>query len=136
MLNVKVVTPTQTLYDGTVDSISVPTTTGVITVLNKHAPIVSTINGGELTIVKGKEVKTFMVFRGVINVRPHRDGLTDAAVLLEYTEDVHAIDEESAREALKRAEDLRNQEHDDALFLESQIERELNRVRIARKYKK
>jgi F0F1-type ATP synthase epsilon subunit len=43
MIKLKVVTPDKVIVDEVVDNVSIPTTTGVITVLNKHVPLVSTI---------------------------------------------------------------------------------------------
>ena len=43
MLKLKVVTPDKVVVDEVIDSVSIPTTSGVITVLNKHIPLVSTI---------------------------------------------------------------------------------------------
>lgn len=138
MLNVKVITPEKVIFNETVESVTVPTTTGVITVLDKHIPLVSTINLGEMSIKKDGTGINFSVFKGVVSVQPHRKGLTEMTVLLERTEKVEDLDEKRAEEALARAKQLAEEKEDDTDFshFESLIEKELNRVRLARKYGK
>lgn len=138
MLRVKVITPEKTLFDEIVESVTVPTTTGVITVLHKHVPLVSTIKGGEMTIKKDGTGIGFSVFKGLVNVRPHKDGLTEVVVLLERSEKIDDLDEDRAKAALERAQEIAKEKIDDEDFghFESLVEKELNRVRVAQKYKK
>ena len=138
MLKLKVATPDKILVDEIIDSVSIPTTTGVITVLTKHVPIVSTIKSGEMVVRKGGSGRGFAVFKGLVNVRPHRKGLTEVVVLLERSEPVEELDHARAEEALARARALAQEKEDDSDFalFEGLIEKELNRVRIAQKYRR
>ena len=138
MIKLKVVTPDKVVIDELVDNISIPTTTGVITVLNKHIPLISTIRSGEMLVRRGGSGISYAVFNGVINVRPHIKGLTEVVVLLERSEVSEEIDEARAQQALKRAKELLEEESDEVEFgrLEGMIEKELNRVRIAMKLKR
>ena len=138
MIKLKVVTPDKVIIDEVVDNISIPTTTGVITVLNKHVPLVSTIKSGELLVRKAGAGIGYSVYKGVVNVRPHVKGLTEVVVLLERGESVEELDHDKAEEALKRAKELALEKVDDedfALF-EGLVEKELNRVKIAKKYRR
>lgn len=138
MLKLKVVTPDSVVLDEVVDSVSLPTLTGVITVLNKHVPIVATIKAGEMTIKKAETGIGYAIYKGLVNVRPHRKGITEVVVMLEHSEEVESIDIQHAEEALKRAQELREEKEEELDFgqVEALIERELNRVRVARKYKR
>jgi F-type H+-transporting ATPase subunit epsilon len=138
MLKLKVVTPDSVVLDEVVDSVSLPTLTGMITVLNKHVPIVATIKAGEMTIKKAETGIGYAIYKGLVNVRPHRKGITEVVVMLEHSEEVESIDAQHAEEALKRARELREEKEEDLDFgqVEALIERELNRVRVARKYKR
>lgn len=138
MLKLKVVTPDKIITDEVVDSISLPTTSGVITVLNKHVPLVSTIKAGEMIIRKAGAGVGYSVYKGLVNVRPHYKGITEVVVLLERGEMVDELDVERAEEALKRAEAMRDEKIDDEDFslFEGLVEKELNRVKIAKKYRK
>jgi F-type H+-transporting ATPase subunit epsilon len=138
MLKIRVITPDKVLIDEIIDSVSIPTTSGVITVLSKHVPLVSTIKSGEMVIRKAGSGIGYAVFKGLVNVRPHRKGLTEVVVLIERSEHVEELDHARAEEALARARSLaleKDDEEDFALF-EGLIEKELNRVKIARKYGK
>ncbi len=138
MLKLKVVTPDKVLIDEIVDDVSIPTSTGVITVLNKHVPIISTIRAGEMTVRKSGVGIGYAVFKGLVNVRPHKNGLTDVVLLLERGERAEEIDRIRAEQALKRAEELKNEMVEDLEFgkFESMIEKELNRVKVAMKYRR
>ena len=138
MLKLKVVTPDKVITDEIVDSISLPTTSGVITVLNKHIPLVSTIKAGEMVIRKAGAGVGYSVYKGLVNVRPHLKGITEVVVLLERGEMVEELDVDRAEEALKRAEAMRDEKVDDEDFslFEGLVEKELNRVKIARKYRR
>ncbi len=138
MIKLKVVTPDKVVIDELVDNVSIPTTTGVITILNKHVPLISTVRSGEMLVRRGGSGISYAVFNGVVNVRPHIKGLTEVVVLLERSEVSEDIDEKRAQQALKRAKELLDEEGDEVEFgrLEGMIEKELNRVKIALKYKR
>lgn len=136
MLKIKVVTPDKVLVDEVIDSVSIPTTSGVITVLNKHVPLVSIIKTGEMIVRRAGSGISYAVFNGLVNVRPHRKGLTEVVVLLERSEHVEELDHARAEEALARAKAMAEEKDDDVDFgmFEALIEKELNRVKIARKH--
>lgn len=138
MLKLKVVTPDKVLIDEIIDSVSIPTTSGMITVLSKHVPLVSTIKAGEMVVKKAGTGMGYAVFKGLVNVRPHRKGITEVVVLLERSEPIEELDHARAEEALARAKALAEEKEDDLDFglFEGLIEKELNRVKIARKYGK
>ena len=80
----------------------------------------------------------YAVYKGVVNVRPHNKGLTEVVVLLERGESIEELDHDRAEEAFKRAKALAEEKENDedfALF-EGLMEKELNRVRIAAKYRR
>lgn len=138
MLKLKVITPDKIIIDEVVDSVSLPTTSGMITVLSKHVPLVSIIKAGEMTIKKAGSGIGYSVYKGIVNVRPHGKGITEVAVLLERGEMVDELDAERAEEALKRAQVMRDEKVDDEDFglFEGLVEKELNRVKIAKKYRR
>lgn len=136
MLKLKVVTPDKVIVDEVVDNISIPTTTGMITVLNKHVPLVSIIKSGEMIVRKGGSGVGYAVYKGLVNVRPHIKGLTEVVVLLERGEMIDELDHDRAEEALARARAMKEEKEEDVDFsmFEGLIEKELNRVKIAKKY--
>jgi F-type H+-transporting ATPase subunit epsilon len=136
MLKIKVVTPDKVLVDEIIDSVSIPTTSGMITVLSKHVPLVSTIKSGEMVVRKAGTGMGYTVFKGLVNVRPHMKGLTEVVVLLERSEPIEELDHARAEEALARARALaeENENDEDFALFEGLIEKELNRVRVAVKH--
>jgi F-type H+-transporting ATPase subunit epsilon len=138
MLKLKVITPDKIIIDEVVDSVSLPTTSGMITILSKHIPLVSIIKSGEMNIKKAGSGIGYSVYKGLVNVRPHMKGITEVVVLLERGEMVDELDAERAEEALKRAEAMLEEKVDDEDFslFEGLVEKELNRVKIAKKYRR
>ncbi len=49
-MNLEIVSPEATLFRGPIESITVPGTSGSFQVLNNHAPIVSTLEAGTVSI--------------------------------------------------------------------------------------
>jgi len=130
-IGLKIVTPEKVVYQDLVESVSIPTVDGEITVLPGHIPIISGVKAGELRIKKGTSQDMFSITRGVAEVDGHTITiLTDAA---EKAED---IDEKRAEEARKKAKDLMSSTKvDEEGYADAvaQLERALSRMRIARK---
>ena len=82
------------------------------------------------------DVKTnYAAFNGVINVVTEgRD--TKVSVLLESSEEVETLDLAEAEKSLERAKEANKEKFDDVgLDTNNALLRELNRVKIARRYK-
>ena len=138
MLHLKVITPHKILIDDIVENVSLPTTTGMITILNKHIPLVSTIRHGEMTIRKEGTGVGYAVHSGVVNVRPHEDSekeMTEVVVLLKEIEALDSMDSEIRKKALTRAEEAEQEQNDDFDFstFESLVERELSKVKFRKR---
>jgi F-type H+-transporting ATPase subunit epsilon len=128
MIKLRVVTPDKVIVDEIVDNVSIPTTSGMITVLNKHVPLVSTIKSGEMTVRKGGTGIDYAIFKGVVNVRPHIQGVTEVVVLLESSEKVDELEESVAQEALTRAQQMVLEEEEDLEFAEFKC-KEIHQIR-------
>jgi F-type H+-transporting ATPase subunit epsilon len=63
-----ILTPDQTVFSGEINSVQVPGTAGRFEVLINHAPIISTLEKGDVTIRLAKEEKTFTIDGGVVEV--------------------------------------------------------------------
>jgi F-type H+-transporting ATPase subunit epsilon len=64
----EIITPDKKIFAGEVTSVIVPGTSGLFQVLNNHAPIISTLQSGEVKIKSAEGEKTFDVNGGVIEV--------------------------------------------------------------------
>ena len=88
-----------TLFEGEVESVSVPTTSGIITVLSGHTPLMSTVAPGALVIHMKSGEKNIAVGAGTVECSG--SGVTLLADRATRSED---IDEKAAKEAAERAE--------------------------------
>ena len=67
-MDLQIITPDSTLYDGKADMVVVPGTDGLIGILNNHAPLVSALTGGSVKVKLDGSEKTFEVSGGVVEV--------------------------------------------------------------------
>jgi F-type H+-transporting ATPase subunit epsilon len=49
MLKLRIIAPDRLVYEGEVESVTLPGTLGSFTVLNNHAPIISSLDMGKIT---------------------------------------------------------------------------------------
>ncbi len=134
-LKFKIVTPEKVVFEEEIDQVTLPTQTGQITVLPNHIPLLSALQAGEMVIkADGKELP-LAVAGGFVEVKPG----SEVVVLTENAEHAEEIDIAQAEEAKKRAEallkDTKNKEAVDYTALAAKIERELARLKVARKRK-
>ena len=108
-LHFSLVTPERQLFSGEVDQVVVPGTEGDFGVLPNHAPMMSTIRPGWLTVFNGDQVERVVIRAGFAEVTPH--GLT---VLAEEATPVSQIDASTLDSRIRDAQDDLNDAADDA----------------------
>ena len=65
-MNVEIITPTSSLYNGAAQSVTVPSLKGPFTMLEHHAPIVAILEAGPVLLTDPQgEVHTFHILGGV-----------------------------------------------------------------------
>jgi len=67
-------TPEKKLFEGEADSVAVPGQEGRMTILPGHAPLLSTLSSGDVTVSAGSGEETFRIDGGFIEV--NEDGVT------------------------------------------------------------
>ena len=109
-LKLEIVTPETTAYSEDVEMVTLPGSEGELGVYPNHVPLLTTLNPGELRVLKdGKE--TFLAIgEGFVEITG-----TSVSVLTDMALDVSAIDENAAEAAIARAkaamkEDLGSEE--------------------------
>jgi len=72
-VKLEIITPDSTVYSGKIRSVRVPGTKGSFQVLRDHAPIISTLENGTVTVVdfQGKYL-FFEITGGLIEVKMNR----------------------------------------------------------------
>ena len=69
-MNLQIITPDTSIYEGKVKLVQVPGSKGSFQVLKNHAPIISTLEQGEVKIIDDKDhTKLFSIGGGVIEVK-------------------------------------------------------------------
>jgi F-type H+-transporting ATPase subunit epsilon len=72
-VNLEVITPEKTLYQGEVNSLHVPGSKGSFTILKNHAPIISTLEKGVLSILtKENKSESIEIEGGIIEVKKNK----------------------------------------------------------------
>ncbi|NQT49301.1 ATP synthase F1 subunit epsilon [Candidatus Kuenenbacteria bacterium] len=131
-INFKIATPERVVFKDDIDSVTVPTQMGEITILPNHIPLISILVAGEITIRNGEETIAMSVAGGFLEVLS-----TKVVVLADRAERSEEIDVERATEAMKRANELREEKAVDSrefAALSAQIEKEMARIRVGRKH--
>ena len=113
-----------------VGSVRVPSSEGVVGILPRHAPLMTTLAPGELVMRKGEEEESFFVTGGFLEVRDNQ-----VAVLADASERAEEIDVERAEEARLRAEEALKEKRDGAELAaaEAAMRRALIRLRLAQR---
>ncbi len=66
-MNLEILTPDKKIFQGKVTSVTLPGTLGFFQILTDHAPIVSTLQDGEVVVNTGKgEGERFFIKGGVV----------------------------------------------------------------------
>ncbi len=69
MLTLKIVSPEKVVFSGPVDGVVVPGTSGEFEILNNHAPIISTLETGQVVYRTGGESHTMQIAGGFVEVK-------------------------------------------------------------------
>jgi F-type H+-transporting ATPase subunit epsilon len=133
-IHFKIATTERVVYKDDVDQVTLPTQMGEITVLPNHLPLIANLVAGEILIKKDGAEQLLSVSGGFIEV------LADKVVVLADTaERADELDVERAEAARRRAEEaLKTKRVDSKEFanLAGQLEKELARVKVAKKYRR
>lgn len=135
-LHLSIVTPERIVFEDEVDSVSVMTDMGEVTVLVGHIPLVANLRAGELRVKKNGEEYFLASSTGFLQVRPGNQ----IVILADSAERAEELELEKIEEARERAQKLLEVKRhvDDVAFADAaaMMERELARYRVAVKRKK
>ncbi len=134
-LKLEIVTPEARIFSDVVDSVVLPGAEGELGILPAHAPLVTTLQCGELRITKSGKTTELAVGEGLVEVTGgYARILTDMAI------DVETIDEKAVEEALARAKSqldtLKPGEHqEEVAAVMAMIQRSTAQLHLKRKRK-
>jgi F-type H+-transporting ATPase subunit epsilon len=135
-LTLNIVTPERIVYEDVIDSVSVMTEMGEVTVLPNHVPLVANLRAGELRLKKDGEEHYLVASTGFLQVRPGNQ----VVILADTAERADELELEKIEEARERARELLEKKRgmDEVAFVDAaaMMERELARYRVATKRNK
>ncbi|MCP5061037.1 MAG: F0F1 ATP synthase subunit epsilon [Ignavibacteriae bacterium] len=133
MNQLEVITPSKAAYNGAVKSVTVPGTMGNFQILSNHAPIISSLEIGEVKVIEENgNVIDFSTSGGTVEVSNNK-----IIILAESFEDVNEIDVKRAEKAKTRAEERiakRKTEKIDDFRAELALMRAINRLKSRKKH--
>ncbi|MGH2363541.1 MAG: F0F1 ATP synthase subunit epsilon [Chloroflexota bacterium] len=97
-LKVEVVTVERLVLTDTADMVIAPSAAGVVGILPRHAPMIASLNPGELRLKRGTDEVALAVAGGILQVEPDK-----VIVLADAAERPEEIDQARAQQAVERA---------------------------------
>ncbi|MCB9250243.1 MAG: F0F1 ATP synthase subunit epsilon [Ignavibacteriales bacterium] len=132
-LNLEIITPSKVGYKGEVISVTVPGSKGSFQILYNHAPIISSLEIGEIKIEENESAKVhYATSGGTLELSNNK-----IIILAESFERADQIDVKRAEEAKQRAEERLKKKRDeqiDDLRAELALKRAVNRLKEANKH--
>lgn len=101
-IHIEVVSQEKTVFEDTdVDMVLIPASEGQMGVLPRHAPVLTTLDFGELVVRKGNAEERFAIYGGVVDVRPGK-----VVVLADMAASSYNLDAAEAEKARERAQKM------------------------------
>ncbi len=134
-LKLEIVTPEARVFSDDVDTVVLPGFEGEMGVLPLHAPLVTTLQPGELRYSKGGKTTDLAVGEGLVEVTGQ-----SARILTDMAIHVEDIDEKAVEEALERAkhalENIKPGEHqEEVAAVMASIQRSTAQLHLKRRRK-
>ncbi|MBN1822783.1 MAG: ATP synthase F1 subunit epsilon [Endomicrobiales bacterium] len=129
----QIISPEGQVFSGEVDEVTLPSSTGEITILPNHMPLFCKIGEGEIRM-SGPQGKTNLaVCGGFLEVTTNK-----VSILADFAARCETIQLKEAQEARQRAETALKgkQDHRNVILAEKQLKKAILELKIAQKYKK
>ncbi|MCX6754795.1 MAG: ATP synthase F1 subunit epsilon [Candidatus Nomurabacteria bacterium] len=137
-LQLKIVTPEKLILEELVEQVTIPTTEGEITILPDHVPLIASIASGDIVAVSNGEHVPMAIVGGFVETKKEND-VTTVTILADFAEHVSNISDSEIEKAKAKAEQLRKQAENNEIVdfehFETELERSLNRIKIADKWR-
>lgn len=133
----EIVSQDRVVFQGDADMVVLPGANGVIGILPNHAPVLSVLQYGIITVRTKSEEQHFTVAGGVAEVQPDQ-----VTVLADAAENVVEIDIQRAEAARRRAEEAleavkgQPENIDQYLAIQAALQRSDLRLRAAKRYRR
>ena len=135
MLHLQIITPEKSVFDDEVDQVTLPTTTGQITVLPHHTDLVTQIKPGEM--IFRKHNKETIMAGGYGFAQISKDSVK---VLVDLAAPEEEIEEKKIEEAKKKAEEALKQKHllseEEYATAAAELQKTLVQLKIKRRHRR
>lgn len=135
MIHFEIATPERIVYKETVNSLTLPTKDGEITVLHNHIPLVSVLVPGVAVVRQGKAEYYMAVSGGFIEVQPNNRVVVLADTAERAEELTVAAIEKARADAQRVLQEKRNMDDESFAAAAAGLERELARLKVARRHR-
>ena len=135
LVKFEIATPERVVFKKDIKQVTVPTTSGEITVLPNHIPLISTLKPGVIEIKDEKgEEEIISVAGGFIEVLSKK-----IVILADTAERAEELDEERIKEAKKIAENRKKEitDKDEVRFanISAQLDKEMARLKAVTRWR-
>ncbi|OJX41335.1 MAG: ATP synthase F1 subunit epsilon [Chloroflexi bacterium 44-23] len=131
----EIVSQDRMVFSGEVSMVVVPGADGVMGILPNHAPLLSTLAFGVVTVVVNNEREYFTVAGGIVEVQPDQ-----VTILADAAENVEEIDVARAETAKSKAENMLEEQYllnlEEIETLRTSLRKSSLRLDAIRKYRK
>ena len=130
----EIVSQDRIVYQGEVDMVTIPGAAGEMGILSHHAPVLTVLNYGIITVKLSGVVEHFTVAGGVAEVQPDQ-----VTILADAAENVEEIDVQRALMARQKAEErlkeIQTVDKDRYMVMLSALKRSNMRLQAVKKYR-
>ena len=135
MIHLQIITPEKTVYDDEVDQVSLPTSTGQITVLKNHTALITQIEPGEMIFKKHQKEQRLAAGFGFAEIDK-----SNVKVLVDLAAPEEEIEEKRIEEARKHAEQALKQKHllseEEYATASANLQKALAQLKIKRRHRR
>ena len=129
-MQLDIVTPEKKAFSDEIDSVVVPGSEGEMGILKSHAPLVTTLQPGELRYMKNGEEFSLAIGTGLVEISNDR-----VSVLTDMALEEKEIDESAVEKALERASESLHElsEPEEIAAVQVAIQKSLAQLHIKRR---
>ncbi len=131
--NLEIVSPEGISFEGSVEEVILPTTTGEIAILPHHAPLFTKLSEGEATIKQAGKETSIAIFGGFVEIRR-----TKVTVLSDFAVRADSIEIGKVEAAKKRAEEILSGKiaNEDFAMAEKELQKAIFSLKVAEKMRR
>jgi F-type H+-transporting ATPase subunit epsilon len=129
-LRLEIVTPEKTAYSEDVEMVTLPGSEGELGVYPNHVPLLTTLNPGELRVLKGGKESFLAIGEGFVEIT----GST-VSVLTDMALEPAVIDESAAEAAVARAQAAMKEDlgSDELVAVQASLQKALAQLHVKRR---